>query len=457
MHALDFITSQYEKIRLLKQTERSEVWLAADQQEQLVILKHLRQTGLPLRSLKEAKIPLLPQLYYITETKNETITSEEYITGTSLAQYQQEGRFLTPQEAEKILLSLCDGLAAMHALDIIHRDIKPAHILIEKDGTPRLIDFDTCRLLKDNQREDTELLGTKTYAPPEQFGFQQTDCRSDIYALGQTINELLPPDYQGKLRSILKRCQRLDPADRYQSMQELKAAIKRPALNKKIALLLILPVLALLAYLYPVQPPAEPTPPAATEENTDSPPTNATTNRPQENTNTPPTATDAAPPAPTPSNITVPAPAPPANQQNKPTETTPAPAETTTNYIRTQYFHYGQRLEGWMENFDMPINNGSTLIELHRNFWEQARDGQGIIHLPADDIVTLRIINRSPEPWRNAHVTLHYDSHGYTDTQSVTINALAPGESTDVNIPLANYPIINPEKATKRYARRIVD
>ena len=68
MHALDFITNQYEKIRLLKQTERSEVWLAADQQEQLVILKHLRQTGLPLRSLKEAKIPLLPQLYYITET-----------------------------------------------------------------------------------------------------------------------------------------------------------------------------------------------------------------------------------------------------------------------------------------------------------------------------------------------------------------------------------------------------
>ena len=450
MHALDFITSQYEKIRLLKQSERSAVWLAAAPQGQLIILKHLQQTGLPLRSLKEAKIPLLPQLYYITETKSETITSEEYITGTSLAQYRQEGRFLTPQEAEKILLALCDGLAALHALGIIHRDIKPAHILIEKDGTPRLIDFDTCRLLKDNQREDTELLGTKTYAPPEQFGFQQTDCRSDIYALGQTINELLPPDYQGKLRSIVKRCQRLDPADRYQSMQKLKAAIRRPALNKKIALLLILPVLALLAYLYPVQqPPNEPTPPAATEENTDSnPPANTTPNQPQENTNTPPTATDAAPPAPTTSNITVPAPAPPANQQNKPTETTPTPAETTTNYIRTQYFHYGQRLEGWMENFDMPINNGSTLIELHRNFWEQARDGQGIIHLPADDIVTLRIINRSPEPWRNAHVTLHYDSHGYTDTQSVTINALAPGESTDVNIPLANYPIINPEKAT---------
>ena len=442
MHALDFITSQYEKIRLLKQTERSAVWLAAAPQGQLVILKHLRQTGLPLRPLKEAQIPLLPQLYYITETKSETITSEEYITGTSLAQYRQEGRFLTPLEAEKILLALCDGLAAIHALGIIHRDIKPAHILIEKDGTPRLIDFDTCRLLKDNQREDTELLGTKNYAPPEQFGFQQTDCRSDIYALGQTINELLPPDYQGKLRSIVKRCQRLDPADRYQSMQELKTAIKRPTLNKRIALLLILPVLALLAYLYPVQQPStELTPPAATEESNDSPPTNTTTNQPQESANTAPTATNATPPAPTPSNITVPAPVPPDNQQNKPTE-------TTTNYIRTQYFRYGHRLEGWMENFDTPINNGSTLLELHRSFWEQARDDQGIIHMPADDIVTLRIINRSPEPWHNAHVTLHYDSHGYTDTQSLTINTLAPGESTDVNIPLANYPIINPEKAT---------
>lgn len=450
MHALDFITSQYKKIRLLKQTERSAVWLAAAPQGQLIILKHLQQTGLPLRPLKEAKIPLLPKLYYITETKSETITSEEYITGTSLAQYKQEGRFLTPKEATNIMLALCDGLAAMHALGIIHRDIKPAHILIEKDGTPRLIDFDTCRLLKDNQREDTELLGTKTYAPPEQFGFQQTDCRSDIYALGQTINELLPPDYHGKLRSILKRCQRLDPADRYQSMQELKAAIKRPALNKKITLLLILPVLALLAYLYPVQqPPTKPTPPAATEENTDSnPPANTTPNQPQESANTAPTATNATPSATTPSNVTVPAPAPPAHQQNKPTETTSVPAETTTNYIRTQYFRYGHRLEGWMENFDTPINNGGTLIELHRSFWEQARDDQGIIHMPADDTVTLRIINRSPEPWHNAHVTLHYDSHGYTDTQSVTINGLDPGESTDVNIPLANYPIINPEKAT---------
>lgn len=125
--------------------------------------------------------------------------------------------FLTEREARKILLALSHGLAKLHDLGIIHRDIKPEHILIEKDGTPRLIDFDTCRRFKDGKATDTTLLGTKTYAPPEQFGFQQTDQRSDIYSLGVTISELLPPNYQGTLRPILNRCSRLDPADRYQN------------------------------------------------------------------------------------------------------------------------------------------------------------------------------------------------------------------------------------------------
>ena len=451
MHALDFITSQYEKIRLLKQTERSAVWLAAAPQGQLVILKHLRQTGLPLRPLKEAQIPLLPQLYYITETKSETITSEEYITGTSLAQYRQEGRFLTPLEAEKILLALCDGLAAMHALGIIHRDIKPDHILIEKDGTPRLIDFDTCRLLKDSQREDTELLGTKTYAPPEQFGFQQTDCRSDIYALGQTINELLPPDYQGKLRSIVKRCQRLDPADRYQSMQELKTAIKRPALNKKIALLLCLSLLTLLtAYFYPFpQPQPEPAPSNTAEETPSTHP--VSTNTPQEASTTPPAAETVKPPAPAiVPNTTVTATAPPAAPSAPATSPTPAPTAKATNYIRVQYFWNGKYMNAWMENFDTNIDNSATTIKLPRQYWAAQDNPQGIIHLSSDDTIKIRLHNKSSQPWNNAHAILHYSSNGQTDTQSLPINALGPDETTDITIPISQYPLVNPQKITNQ-------
>lgn len=451
MHALDFINSRYEKIRLLKQNDRSTVWLAADQQEQLVILKRLQQTSLPLRLLKDAQIPLLPKLYYIAESNTETITVEEYITGQSLAQYKYEGKFLTPHEAKKILLALCTGLAALHDLGIIHRDIKPAHILIEKNGTPRLIDFDTCRLIKDSQREDTELLGTKTYAPPEQFGFRQTDCRSDIYALGQTINELLPPDYRGKLRSILNRCQRLDPADRYQTMQELAKAIKRPALNKKAAALLLLAAIVLsFCYYYRSQPP-ETEHTAATTTTAETPPSPPTAAEQPVKSTTPPPATDTANPQPvttaataTPATATIPAPQP-ASQAEK-----PAPAAKADNYIRTQFFRRGAYLNGWMENYDTAINNSGTGIEFERHTWEQAINAQGIMHISPDDVITLRIINQSSLPWNNSSVTLHYKSQSYTDTQTMPLQALAPSEATTITIPLDQYPIINPEKAVSQ-------
>ena len=450
MYALDFITSQYKKIRLLKQTERSEVWLTADPQEQLFILKRLHQTRLPLLQLKDAQISLLPKLYYITETKDETITIEEYIIGTSLAQYQQDGRFLTPKAATNILLALCDGLAALHALDIIHRDIKPAHILIEKDDTPRLIDFDTCRLLKDNQREDTELLGTKNYAPPEQFGFQQTDCRSDIYALGQTISEMLPSDYQGKLRPILKRCQRLDPADRYQSMQELKAAIQRPALNKRIALLLIPPVLTLLtAYFYPFtsqQP--EPTPASTTEETAPTQPENSNTT--QETSTTPPAAETIKPSVLATVPNTTTATVPPASLPAPTTPLTSAPTTKATNYIRVQYFWQGRYINEWMENFDTDIDNAGTAIKLPRQCWAAQDNPQGIIHLAPNDTVNIRIRNQSDQPWNNAHAILHYNSNGQTSTKNLPISALSPDETIDLNIPLNQYTITNPKKVTNQ-------
>ena len=444
MNALDFLSSQYEKIRLLKQTDHSEVWLATDKHEQMVILKRLHKTGLPIRLLKDAKIPLLPQVYYVTETKTETITVEEYIIGTSLAQYKNENHFITPQEAEKILLALCDGLAAMHTLGVIHRDIKPAHIIIEKDGKPRLIDFDTCRRIKYSQTEDTELLGTKTYAPPEQFGFQQTDCRSDIYSLGQTISELLPPNYHGNLLPILKRCKRLDPADRYQTMDELSKAIKQPAISKKIALLLLLPIIAMSVYLYPYHNHPEQTPSNTIEENVTPPPT--TTESPRENNSNPPVEQPAT--SPTPAATTSPAPitVPP---KSSPAET-PVPSKPTTNYIRVQYFWKGNYTNRWMENFDTDIDNSGTTIKIPRTFWEQQNNPQGIIHLSPADTLSLRISNQSPQPLSNAYVTIQYCSSNFTETQNIPIQELAANETTDINIPIDRYPIINPQKITNQ-------
>ena len=68
----------------------------------------------------------------------------------------------------------------------------------------RLIDFDASRSIKEGAGEDTKLLGTKGYAPPEQFGYGQTDARSDLYSLGVTLQELLGDGYHGCLQNILK-------------------------------------------------------------------------------------------------------------------------------------------------------------------------------------------------------------------------------------------------------------
>ncbi|MBQ7479401.1 MAG: protein kinase [Selenomonadaceae bacterium] len=140
------------------------------------------------------------------------------------------------------------GLSLLHRQGIIHRDIKPSNLLVEKDGTLRLIDFDAVRHVKEGAGEDITRLGTKGYAPPEQFGYGQTDARSDIYALGMTFKHLLPADYAGFLRPVLRKCTAMDPGDRYQSMGELAESVRRRQLLQKIRL----PLAAVLCLGLPV-------------------------------------------------------------------------------------------------------------------------------------------------------------------------------------------------------------
>ncbi|SHK25066.1 Serine/threonine protein kinase [Selenomonas ruminantium] len=455
MQADHFLASTYEKIRLLKKSARSEVWLVTDKQGTLAILKHSQPHRLPLQELKTAAIPLLPKIYYLISHDEETITIEEYIHGQSLADRLQTKNYLTEQEASQLLLSICHGLAQLHALGIIHRDIKPEHIIVEKDNTPRLIDFDACRSFKDGQTEDTALLGTKTYAPPEQFGFQQTDPRSDIYALGKTIQELLPPDYNGRLLPILQRCQRLDPADRYQNTHELSAALQRTPRR----LLFIIPVLLLCALLMFF---------CLTQEKFSYAPTATTTNEqspaespslPEKKSSAPtqsPAAQEAAPgQAPTPP--TAPSPQPPqpvppvqaANTIPPPTADTKPQPETDKNYIRTQYFRNGRRLDGWTENSSIPINNAGTTIAINPKFYAKQIKDSGKAQLSADDNATLRIINHSSQTWSNAYLTLHYSCQDKQDSQTIPIGPLAPGETTDIPIPLSQYPLIIPDISTQ--------
>lgn len=91
-----------------------------------------------------------------------------------------------------------------------------------------LVDFDTARYYESGQDQDTQLLGTKEYAPPEQYGFQQSDAKSDVYALGIILNRLLAGEYpkhqmaDSKCHSIIEKCTRWEPDERFQSIEELE-------------------------------------------------------------------------------------------------------------------------------------------------------------------------------------------------------------------------------------------
>ena len=227
-----YIKAEYTKVELLKKTEHNSIWLAKDGTGQIVIVKHLSTTGLPFRKLKEIAHPLWPRILFTAEEDDTTWVVEEYVSGNTLSAEIETGRRFSPTEVENIMLQLLEGMAAFHQAGIIHRDIKPSNIILQGERQARLLDFGVAREMHRENSPDTRAFGTSGYAPPEQYGFGQTDARSDIYALGVTMKELLEEGNHGWLTAVLDKCTTLDPKDRYQNTDELKAALLRPSYRR---------------------------------------------------------------------------------------------------------------------------------------------------------------------------------------------------------------------------------
>ncbi len=172
-------------------------------------------------ALKFHKSPYLPKIYSVEVTDGKTIVCEEYVDGKPPVCSE-----LSAKKAEKIMIQLCSALEAIHKLGIVHRDVKPSNILLCGDGNIKLIDFEAARVFKDDSENDTCYLGTRGYAPPEQYGFAQTDFRTDIYAAGQTMKVLLGElSEKPRYKRIIARCTELDPNKRYRNAAELKRAV----------------------------------------------------------------------------------------------------------------------------------------------------------------------------------------------------------------------------------------
>lgn len=174
--------------------------------------------------------------YFVGEYRNETYRCilREYIEGVSLDAYVK-GHIMTEDVARDLAIALAKAMKVLHTGNpvIIHRDIKPKNIIVRDDGSVALIDFGISRVYKKEAASDTVFCGTEGFAPPEQYGFMQTDIRSDIYSYGVVLSWLLTGKEQPvkipltKLEKIAAKCCAFAPDKRYKNDDELLAALLR--------------------------------------------------------------------------------------------------------------------------------------------------------------------------------------------------------------------------------------
>ena len=156
------------------------------------------------------------------------ITREQYPVIKQFYEYQQR----SPSPAIVTIYSVYEkegqGLQWFHKHNMIHRDVTPANVIISEEKKAYLVDPGILREVKKNQTNDTQILGTPGYAAPEQFGFTQSDARTDIYALGVLINQMttgkmpkeaLPKDR--RLRKIVTKCTQISAKKRYLNCHQI--------------------------------------------------------------------------------------------------------------------------------------------------------------------------------------------------------------------------------------------
>ena len=227
----DFIFNNYRTERVLQQNAYSCTELVM-QDGIPYVRKTINSTGLPYGALKSIAHPCLPHIFYAVEAEGKTYVIEEYISGRTLKECLEQGTAFTPEQQKNIARQLCNVLELLHAKGILHRDIKPSNIIVMHDlQQVKLIDFGIGRSFAHDsevESQDTCIMGTPGYAPPEQYGFSTTDQRSDIYALGKTLLKLRTDSSDPDFIKVLQRCIEFDPAKRYQSVKELRQALSEP-------------------------------------------------------------------------------------------------------------------------------------------------------------------------------------------------------------------------------------
>lgn len=189
---------KYEKLDVLGHGASGIVYLAWD----TMLGKHvaLKVISIPAaeegRFLEEARVldrlrhPNIVQVNSVDRIDGHLIIDMEYVKGTNLLNYMKQKDRLDAREAIEIAVQVCDALDFAHRNHTIHRDIKPANILINKEGDVKIVDFGLAEILGSGSYAGGA--GTYAYMAPEDFEEEEkSDHRSDIWAVGVTLYEML--------------------------------------------------------------------------------------------------------------------------------------------------------------------------------------------------------------------------------------------------------------------------
>ena len=191
------------------------------------------------QALAKLSPPNVVTVYEVGMAGEDPFVAMELVEGATLLAWLQQPRSVG--EVLDVFIAVGHGLAAVHALGLVHRDFKPSNVLIDRRGVPKLGDFglvttsdapstgpgptDTTSL--QTLTQTGSLLGTPAYMAPEQRLGGSVDARADQYSFAKSLLEALPDPAPAALHPILARALADDPADRYPAMAPLLEALAR--------------------------------------------------------------------------------------------------------------------------------------------------------------------------------------------------------------------------------------
>jgi serine/threonine-protein kinase len=212
------------------------------------------------RSVARLRHPNIVTIFDVGEHDGQPFIAMEYIHGKTLAEIIRTDPQPSVSRKLTIIDELCDGLGFAHKMAIIHRDVKPANVMVENEGGVKVLDFGIARVAESGMTMAGMLIGTLNYMSPEQVSGQVVDNRSDIFAIGAVMYELLSqrqafpgglqngiihrilneppapleafcPRLDEEVIEVVRRALEKDPQARYQDLAAMRRDVQRVRLK----------------------------------------------------------------------------------------------------------------------------------------------------------------------------------------------------------------------------------